>query len=291
MTKRRMVHDCLWQSEAVASLDYRQRLLWIGLITTADDQGRGRAHPGLIRAAVFPFDVIAQEDITADLQAIAARDMVLVYEVEGKLYYQVVHWWDYQSPQWVGPSDFPAPDGWEDRLRYHGKGHQVVTQNWPHTPDKAANDKGDLSPDKPAFEREKEEEEEEVKEREILSSASADYQAIRMLWLELFPDKPKPRASNKVLIGKAKTRMGDSAFSEQWEAALQRAARSKFCRTEGWFDLPWFLENDNNWEKCLNGKYDDKGVAVPEERAKPRIERRRIKDPATGEWIEKEVIA
>ena len=159
MTKRRMIHDCVWQSEAVASLDYRQRLLWIGLITTADDQGRGRAHPGLIRAAVFPFDVIAQEDIEADLQAIAAQDMVLVYEVEDKVYYQVVNWWDYQSPQWVGPSDYPAPDGWADRLRYHGKGHKVITQNWPGTENVLPDDKADSPPDKPAFERGKGKEE------------------------------------------------------------------------------------------------------------------------------------
>ena len=36
MVKRRMIHDCLWQSEGFAALTYRQRCLWVGLITTAD---------------------------------------------------------------------------------------------------------------------------------------------------------------------------------------------------------------------------------------------------------------
>ena len=261
MTKRRMIHDCIWQSEGVARLDFRQRLLWIGLITTADDQGRGRAHPGLIRAAVFPYDIIALDDIATDLQTIVDLGMALVYQVEGKLYYQVIHWWDYQTPQWVGPSDYPAPDGWLDRLRHHGKGHVIITENWPNTSDKAANDKADLSPDKSAFERGKGKGKgkgkEEGKERETLSSASADYQAIRQAWAELFPDKPQPRTDNKTLQGKVKTRLGSEHFRDNWRDALKRAARGSFCHEGKFFDLAWFLYNDNNYEKCLNGNYDD----------------------------------
>ena len=175
MTKRRMIHDCIWQSESVASLNYRARLLWIGLITTADDQGRGRAHPGLIRAAVFPFDIITQEEIESDLQAIVDADMVLVYQVGGKAYYQVAGWWDYQTPQWAGPSDFPSPDGWNDRMRYHGKGRQIVAQNWPNTADTGTPNKASGLPNKLALSpaRAGEEEEEEVKEEDKLHGADA----------------------------------------------------------------------------------------------------------------------
>ena len=166
MVKRRMIHDCLWQSEGVASLTYRQRCLWIGLITTADDQGRAKAHPGIIRAAVFPFDDISQDEIAEDLAAIELIGMVLVYQVDGKHYYQVVKWWDYQKPQWVGPSDHPAPDGWKDRLRYHGKGHRVITENWNTSEKELPDDKGDLLPDELPLPLGKGKEEVKVKERE-----------------------------------------------------------------------------------------------------------------------------
>ena len=95
--------------------------------------------------------------------------------------------------------------------------------------------------------------------QENLSSASADYHAIRQAWSELFPDKPQPRADNKTLQGKVKTRMGAEHFADNWRPAMERAARSSFCRAGPWFDFGWFVKNDANYEACLSGKYDDKG--------------------------------
>jgi hypothetical protein len=168
MTKRRMIHDCIWQSESFAALDYRQRCLWIGLITTADDQGRGRAHPGLLRAAIFPFDSIALDEIRADLEVLAQSGMALVYQVEGKVYYQVVNWWEYQTPQWAGPSDYPSPEGWLDRTRYHGPNRKVITENWPSS--KANLSASDKASPLPLAE---EEEEEEVKENIVADAPTS----------------------------------------------------------------------------------------------------------------------
>ena len=137
MTKRRMIHSCIWQSEHFADLTMQQRLLWIGLITNADDQGRGRAHPGLVRAAVFPFDVIKQDDIAADIEMLRDAGLLLLYQADEKMYYQVIKWWEYQTPQWAYPSEHPAPDGWPDRLRFR-KDNSIVTDNWkPETLPKA----------------------------------------------------------------------------------------------------------------------------------------------------------
>ena len=130
MTKRRMIYDCLWKSEDLAKFTYRQRLLWIGLITTADDQGRGSAIPGLIRSVIFPYDDISFAEIELDMEALINSNMIIVYEANEKAYYQIKKWWEYQKPQWAGPSDFPAPGDWLDRLRYHGKEHVVITENW-----------------------------------------------------------------------------------------------------------------------------------------------------------------
>jgi hypothetical protein len=274
MTKRRMIHDCIWQSESFSALTYRQRLLWIGLITTADDQGRGRAHPGLIRAAVFPYDVISQDEIQDDLDAIGAAGMVLIYQVDDKLYYQVLNWWEYQTPQWVGPSDFPAPADWEDRLRYHGKERRIITQNWPNTPDTTPDDKGSdkgrdkASPEALAGGKGKGKGKEEVKEEEDTRA----FLALLSRWSELFPEKTQPRPNNIKLREKAVTRMGETDFRENWEAALVRASRSSFCNESGWFQLSWFLYNGENWEKCLNGNYDDK----PKRAAGPPVRKQKF---------------
>jgi group I intron endonuclease len=99
----------------------------------------------------------------------------------------------------------------------------------------------------------------ESEENKILMSAiAADYAEILQLWKETFPKKPQPRANNKTLQGKLKTRMKVPHFRESWREALVRAGESKFLHSGSFFDLAWFLHNDNNYEKCLNGNYKDR---------------------------------
>ena len=86
---------------------------------------------------------------------------------------------------------------------------------------------------------------------------SANYQAILAVYIEVFPDKPKPRKTTQSHIGKTKTRTKDAYFAENWEAALRRAAAGRLCHDQGWFDMTFFLRDEINWEKCLNGNYDD----------------------------------
>ena len=84
------------------------------------------------------------------------------------------------------------------------------------------------------------------------------YAVMLAAWAKSFPQKAQPRQNNRTLSKKAVTRMEDAYFRDNWEKALARAAKSKFLRDEAsWFDLGWFLQNADNWEKCLSGKYDD----------------------------------
>ena len=116
---------------------------------------------------------------------------------------------------------------------------------------------GEQEQEREQEQREQEQEREQECEK-TPSSASADYQFIRKKWIELFPDKPKPRGDNKSLSGKAKTRLASEHFRNNWEAALVRVSRSSFLVASGFFDLAWFLKNDSNYEKCLNGNYDNR---------------------------------
>lgn len=95
----------------------------------------------------------------------------------------------------------------------------------------------------------------------ITDSRPHPFPEIRAAWGELLPDKPLPRENNEALRKKAITRMGNTYFAKNWRTALQRAARSTFCRDGAWFTLGWFLANGENWEKCLDGNYDDKPKA------------------------------
>lgn len=113
-----------------AALDHRQRDLWHGLITVADDQGRVLGVEANVRSEVWPMDDITLEGVALDLEELEQQGMIVIYQVKNKPIIQLVNWWKYQSKQWAGPSDWDPPQGWVDRLRYHGAEHKIITENW-----------------------------------------------------------------------------------------------------------------------------------------------------------------
>jgi hypothetical protein len=133
---RRMITSAIWTDAEYAALTMRQRLLWIGILTNADDQGRLVGHPGMVRSLVFPLDDVPLSEIDSDLTCFAALQWVLLYDAGGKRYIQILKWWQHQQMRWAAPSVYPAPSGWTDRVHYR-KGEDVVQDNWTHT-DRAA---------------------------------------------------------------------------------------------------------------------------------------------------------
>lgn len=128
--KKRMIDGGMWSNERFAELPPIARLLQIGLISMADDQGRAKAHPAYLRSQIFPYDDVSLDDVQIWLQSIVDNGTALVYESDGKTYVQLLKWWDYQSLQFAMPSDYPRPDGWQDRIRFNGKGQVMMTCNW-----------------------------------------------------------------------------------------------------------------------------------------------------------------
>jgi len=126
---RRMIDPSFWRSETTSRLNREQRLTLVGLISNADDQGRLQGHPALLRSLIYPYDDITLSDIEDDISAIATVGTILLYEVEGIRFVQLVNWWRYQTPSFAWPSKHPAPPGWTDRERYR-RGNLIVENNW-----------------------------------------------------------------------------------------------------------------------------------------------------------------
>ena len=59
---------------------------------------------------------------------------------------------------------------------------------------------------------------------------------------------------------KLATRMREPAFADNWPEIITKVAESAFCtghNDRGWeADIDWLLENDENYVKVLEGKYD-----------------------------------
>lgn len=131
MANRRMVDAGLFEDDFIGTLDFFGRVLWIGLFAAvADDQGRCLDNAAIIRAKVFPFDTVTDDQVEAVLVRLADGQKITRYTVGHKRLLQINHWWTYQNPSWASESRFAAPEGWSDRVKCHVPGNKVLTLNW-----------------------------------------------------------------------------------------------------------------------------------------------------------------
>ena len=137
---RRMLDSAIFKNEKFGTMPPMARLLAIGIINQADDQGRGKAHPVYLRSQVFPYDDVTAGQVSEGLAMVATNETILLYQVEGKDYYQILNWWSYQSHQYAMPSQYPKPDGWKDRIRKTLTKGVIVTCNWITTDGKPSPD-------------------------------------------------------------------------------------------------------------------------------------------------------
>ena len=113
----RIIKESICDSEKLAALSDFEFRLWVGLITQADDAGRGDARPAYIKGHVFPFrERVTTKDISAALHALAAVSCVILYTVGGRPYYSFTSWAKHQrirdcKPKYPGPenADLPQP--------------------------------------------------------------------------------------------------------------------------------------------------------------------------------------
>jgi hypothetical protein len=136
---KRMIDSKIRSSQTFAKLDYRQRDLWQGLIEVADDQGRMPGSAAFVRSQVWAYDEVSVNEVEADLNTLQKLTFAFRYEVNECLYLQIINWHYYQSAsEWLAPSKYPAPSGWIDHARYHGKDKdgkkQIITLNWDSRP-------------------------------------------------------------------------------------------------------------------------------------------------------------
>ncbi len=133
-------------------------LMW----ANADDQGRLPGDPDEIKYAVCPnIDHITKDDIPDLLKNLEQNELIKRYNTRKSAAIQLLDWWEVQRLQWAWPSEYPPPEGWQDRLRYKKGAKEVVTQNWgsPENSPERSPENSVSSPLTTPYENEKEKEE------------------------------------------------------------------------------------------------------------------------------------
>lgn len=106
----RIIKESICDDEKVAQLKDFEFRLWIGLITQADDAGRGDARPAIIKGRVFPLrDQVTVRIISDGLHALATIGLIDLYKVGGRLYYVLPSWSKHQRIRDCKPK-YPAPE-------------------------------------------------------------------------------------------------------------------------------------------------------------------------------------
>lgn len=95
--QRRMIYTKIWTSEQFGKLSDRAKLLFIGSITLADDDGRLRGNPAYLRGQVFPYDEnMAVSEVLRLRNEVEKSGLISVYSIDGCEYIQHPKWTDYQ---------------------------------------------------------------------------------------------------------------------------------------------------------------------------------------------------
>jgi len=107
MARSRNIKPGFFKNDILAEIEPLGRLLFAGLWTIADREGRLEDRPKRIKAEVLPYDDCNIDQL---LQELHDRGFILRYEVDGKRYIQIVNFKKHQNPHKnEAPSAIPAP--------------------------------------------------------------------------------------------------------------------------------------------------------------------------------------
>jgi hypothetical protein len=116
MPRIRSVKPEIWDSPDVMSLNNGHALLWVWLITQADDDGRLHGDPDVIARR---FRRLTTVHVAAGLAAMQARGMLTTYQEGGTRYLALTHWRRHQHINRPLASSLPPPPEFKNGTSGH----------------------------------------------------------------------------------------------------------------------------------------------------------------------------
>jgi len=116
VSRKRMIDPGIWTDEGFLELSALARLLFIGLISHADDHGKGVASVKSLKAKVFPGDDLTDAKVTGLKEEIKQHTRTVFYKVDWTEYYQLARWPKYQTVNRPNESTIPDQDAVHDTM-------------------------------------------------------------------------------------------------------------------------------------------------------------------------------
>lgn len=257
MARIRTIKPEYWSDERMASVSLEARLLFLGLLNLADDAGRLRGHPALIRGALFPYDDLTVAQVDGWLEELADSGRIQRYRVDGEAYVWIRNFAKHQKIDHATPSKMPAPPE---------ESRELSRESANSSRGLAKDSESPPSPREKLPRNREQGKEQGTGNREEASPPVPDA-ADKLLayWNEhASPKLARVRAmtSNRKTALRARLKEHQP---EELEEAIRRIGASSFCLgggSQGWVaDLDWLLR-PGTVAKVLEGKYDDRGANV-----------------------------
>lgn len=109
MARIRTIKPQLWESQKLGRLSTLSRLNFIGLISMADDQGRGRGDTRFLFGHLHAYaKSVTESDVQKSFDELEKNHLVAFYDVEDCRYYALPGWHEHQVISHPSASDKPA---------------------------------------------------------------------------------------------------------------------------------------------------------------------------------------
>ncbi len=202
MAARRMLPTRFFKDPDIMDLSSKEtQLILVGLILTADDEGRELAHARLLGRELDEVP----ERIERALQELADHDLLILYTAGKHRYYQLTRWREWQTLSKPTPSRYPAPP----------------VQEAPTLPQNPLGIRGRSWETRPEEEEEKEEESEQKQKRREQEEASLPARVVNF---------PAPRGSSAVSSGSPQTLDEGTPMATQVAQILGLPLTPALCR-------------------------------------------------------------
>lgn len=230
MSQGRLIHQSIWSSYEIKKCSFRQRILWIGIILESDDYGFLKGDCGLLRSKIFPYDDLRNADVTEDLKEFVSLGLIESFEIDKDHYVRIKNFERYQNLHSVKklPSKI-AP-------LYNKHVLKLADSN-----------------------------KDSVKEIDNESYNKFEVEIVDY-WNDFVKVHPVLSSVIRVSVERRthlKNRFLDKHFKESYKEVIDKISKSRFLlgnNERSWkvfFD--WLIQNETNYLKVLEGRYEDKG--------------------------------
>ena len=97
MARKRMIDPNFWTDEKLGECSRDERLLFMGLISNADDEGYGRANLKLLKSLIFPYDDLQIYDLEKWISHLGRLHIVLLFKYDKQTYYNLPNFLKHQT--------------------------------------------------------------------------------------------------------------------------------------------------------------------------------------------------